>query len=57
MPSSAPSAAARFSLSSLLEMTIEAGESLLFEGRTVQFVDRVPTGQKVAVGDPLVSIA
>lgn len=29
--------------------TIEAGESLLVEGRTVQFLDRVPTGHKVAV--------
>ena len=29
--------------------TIEAGESVLVEGRTVEFFDRVPTGHKVAV--------
>lgn len=30
-------------------MTIEAGESLLVDGRTVTLLDRVPTGHKVAV--------
>jgi len=29
--------------------TIEAGESLLIEGQMVTFLDRVPTGHKVAV--------
>ncbi|NUQ65379.1 MAG: UxaA family hydrolase [Pirellulales bacterium] len=29
--------------------TVEAGESLEFEGRQIRFADRVPTGHKVAV--------
>lgn len=29
--------------------TIEAGETLVFEGRSLRFLDRVPLGQKVAL--------
>lgn len=29
--------------------TVEAGQSLEFEGRPIRFFDRVPTGHKVAV--------
>jgi len=29
--------------------TIEAGERLVFEGRTIQVLDRIPTGHKMAL--------
>ena len=29
--------------------TVEAGETLLIEGRPLEFLDRVPLGQKVAI--------